>query len=118
MRCGKRQPLIKALTNMVDLSFSFTAPCWLWQAEKAAWHFVNLPADKSEEIKFFNENLTAKKRGWGAVKVIAKIGQTEWETSIFPQKNGSYILPIKAAVRKAEKILDGNTVTVALTIVL
>ncbi len=101
---------------MIDLSFDFTAACWLWQAEKAAWHFVSLPKEKSEEIKFFNENVSSKKRGWGAVKVLAKIGNTEWSTSIFPQKEGTYILPIKASVRKAEKILVGNQVNVSLII--
>jgi hypothetical protein len=102
---------------MIDLSFNFTGKCWLWQAEKASWHFISLPQDKSEEIKFFNENHSAKKRGWGAVRVTAKIGITEWETSIFPQaKAGTYILPIKANVRKAEKILEGNEVEVELKI--
>lgn len=101
---------------MIDLSFSFTATCWLWQAEKAAWHFVSLPKDKSEEIKFFHENMTTKKRGWGAVKVKATIGNTTWKTSIFPQKTGEYILPIKANIRKAEQILEGNTIKVNLIV--
>lgn len=101
---------------MIDLSFDFSAECWLWQAEKAAWHFVSLPKEKSEEIKFFNENMTTKKRGWGSVKVRAKIGSTEWRTSIFPQKESTYILPIKADVRKAEKVLVGNEVSVSLII--
>lgn len=102
---------------MVDLSFSFTSKCWLWQAEKAAWHFVTLPKDKSEEISFFNDNLTEKKRGWGAVKVRATVGCTSWNTSIFPSKQYSaYILPIKAEVRKKEGILENTDVKVALQI--
>lgn len=102
---------------MIDLSFEFTGECWLWQAEKAAWHFISLPKDKSEEIKFFNENMSHKKRGWGAVRVEATIGTATWKTSIFPQaKQGTYILPIKAAVRKKENILVGNEVAVALKI--
>lgn len=101
---------------MIDLSFSFTGQCWLWKAEKAAWYFISLPEEKTEEIKFFNENHHAKKRGWGSVRVIAKIGDTMWETSIFPQKKGVYILPIKASVRKKEKILVGNDVLVTLNI--
>ncbi len=101
---------------MIDLSFSFSAKCWLWQAEKAAWHFVSLPKEKSEEIKFFNENMSSKKRGWGAVKVLASVGETAWSTSIFPQKEGVYILPIKAGVRKAENIVEGSDVQIHLTI--
>ena len=102
---------------MIDLSFEFTGECWLWQAEKAAWHFISLPKDKSEEIKFFNENMSHKKHGWGVVRVEATIGNATCKTSIFPQaKQGTYILPIKVAVRKKENILVGNEVAVALKI--
>lgn len=101
---------------MIDLSFSFTGQCWQWKAGKAAWHFITLPIEKSEEIRFFHEGQSFKKRGWGAVKVQATIGTTSWETSIFPQKEGAYILLIKAEVRKKEKILAGNTVFVTLMI--
>ena len=102
---------------MIDLSFSFSAPCWRWQGGKAAWHFITLPEDKSEEIKFFSENLQGKRRGWGAVRVQATIGATTWQTSIFPQfKTKIYILPVKADVRKKEKILADNMVKVQLKI--
>ncbi len=102
---------------MIDLSFEFTAECWLWKAEKAAWHFITLPQDKSEEIKFFNENMHEKQRGWGAVRVTVTIGATSWETSIFPASQlNAYILPIKSDMRKKEKISAGNQVKAQLTI--
>jgi hypothetical protein len=101
---------------MIDLSFSFTGRCWLWQG-KGAWYFISLPKDKSEEIKFFSENIQVKKRGWGAVRVQVTIGNTCWETSIFPSKSlDAYILPIKAEVRKQEKIAVGDSVEVSLNI--
>jgi len=103
---------------MIDLSFTFTAECWLWQSGNAtAWHFITLPKDKSEEIKFFSENMHEKRRGWGAVRVQVTIGNTTWETSIFPSsKQEAYILPIKAEVRKKEKFAAGDSVTVKLKI--
>jgi hypothetical protein len=101
---------------MIDLSFTFTSECWLWQG-KGAWHFITLPKDKSEEIKFFDENMHEKRRGWGAVRVLVTIGKTSWETSIFPSSElKAYILPIKAEVRKKEKFSAGDTVTVKLKI--
>jgi hypothetical protein len=101
---------------MIDLSFSFTGKCWLWQG-KGAWHFITLPQDKSEEIKFFSEHHRSKRRGWGAVKVIAKIGDSSWETSIFPYaKEGAYILPVKSEVRKRQKIVAGDNVSLSLQI--
>jgi hypothetical protein len=102
---------------MIDLSFSFSGECWLWKSEKASWHFITLPEDKSEEIKYFSENIHGKRRGWGAVRVQATIGNTTWETSIFPFASANaYILPIKADVRKKEKILVENMVEVQLKI--
>ena len=102
---------------MLDLSFSCSGKCWLWQSSANAWHFITLPQDKSEEIKFFNENLHEKTRGWGAVRVLVTIGKTSWETSIFPSTQYSaYILPIKAEVRKKEKIAVGDLLNVKLII--
>ncbi len=103
--------------SMIDLSFSFVGECWLWQSTAAAWYFITLPTDKSEEIKFFSENMHDKRRGWGAVRVHATIGSTTWQTSIFPLKEvQAYILPIKAEVRKKEQIFVGNKVKVQLKI--
>lgn len=99
---------------MIDLEFSFASEVWLWQAEKAAWHFVALPVDMSEDIKAFTKHLA---RGFRSVKVEARIGETRWKTSIFPSKErGAYILPIKKSVRAAENIAAKSTVTVDLII--
>lgn len=100
---------------MIDFSFSFVGECWVWHGKQGAWHFITLPTDKSEEIKFFDEHIHEKRRGWGAVRVVVTIGTTTWETSIFPHSQaGAYILPLKADVRKKEKIGAGDNVTVKL----
>jgi len=86
---------------MIDLDFTLTAKVWLWQAEKAAWHFVTLPQEIAGQIKFTRERRT----GFGSVRVSVTIGDTSWKTSIFPAKEAdSYLLPIKAEVRKKEGI--------------
>ena len=101
---------------MIDLSFSFSAACWRWQSTATAWYFITLPEDKSEEIKFFSGHNSVR-RGWGAVRVQATIGKTTWQTSIFPySQSKAYILPVKAEVRKKEKILVDNVVEVQLKI--
>ena len=69
------------------------------------------------KIKFFNENLHGKRRGWGSVRVAVTIGNTHWQTSIFPSSQlNAYLLPIKSEVRKSEKIAVGDTVKLALKI--
>lgn len=103
----------------MELVVDFSGECWVWRAEKGTWHFITLPESASEEIQFFNSQDTTKKRGWGSVKVKASIGKTEWETSIFPHKSlKSFILPVKAAVRKAEAINSGENVSVKLVVFL
>jgi hypothetical protein len=49
------------------------------------------------------------------VPVRARIGATEWTTSLFP-KDGRYLIPVKTAVRRAERLDEGDTVTIALTV--
>ncbi len=102
---------------MLELDFTFTEKCWLWQADKGAWHFITVPKNHSEEIKFFTDNHFGKRRGWGAVRVSVTIGSSEWQTSIFPSKSlDAYILPIKADVRKKEKFSVDDLVNVRLKV--
>lgn len=68
----------------------------------SSWHFVTLPKKDALDIKKFQSPI---RRGFGAVRVEVTIGETTWETSIFPDKEtGSYILPLKRAIRKKEDI--------------
>lgn len=90
---------------MITLEYNFDAELWLWPA-KDAWHFITLPRDAAEEIRFFHP----QRRGFGSLRVEARCGGTTWRTSIFPDSNsGSFVLPVKAAVRKAEGITKGDT---------
>ena len=88
----------------------FDAEVWVWDARKSeTWTFVNLPDDASAEVR---EIAGAIPRGFGSVRVTATIGSTTWKTSIFPGSSGRYALPVKKAVRKAEALDIGDTVTV------
>jgi hypothetical protein len=74
----------------------------------SAWRFLVIPKKESSEIK---ERFGKKARGWGSLKVSAAVGKTSWETSIFPdKKSGTYMLPLKAQIRRAEGIDDRDTV--------
>lgn len=59
----------------------------------------------------------SSEEGWGRLKAVARIGKTKWETAIwFDSKAGSYLLPIKASVRKAEVVDEKTPVRVTLTL--
>jgi hypothetical protein len=77
------------------------------------WYFVKVNRDISNELKKLSDS-DVKKVGWGYIKVRAVIGKTSWTTTLFPQKNGPYLLAIKADVRKKENIEEGDIVRVKL----
>ena len=91
----------------------FRAKLWLWKAG-AAWHFLTLPKEMSTRIRFFAASPT---HGFGSVRVEATIGKTTWKTSLFPSKESkAYILPVKADVRRSEKLLVGKFAQVTLRV--
>lgn len=78
------------------------------------WRFLMLPKKSSEEIK---GKFGRSARGWGSLPVSVTVGKTAWDTSIFPDKKSStYLLPLKAKIRKVEHILDDDRVTFTITL--
>lgn len=95
-----------------ELTFAFEADLWVYSSGKASWHFVTVPAEDSHRIRF----LAGKTSGFGSVRVRVRIGQSRWSTSLFPDKaSGCYFLPLKAAIRTAERITSGDRVRIELT---
>ncbi len=86
---------------------------WVYAAEKAAWHFVCVDEKNSQAIKSKSKNRTA----FGSVKVIATIGKTAFQTSLFPDKrSGCYLLPLKKSVRDREDIFEGEVIDFLLSV--
>jgi len=96
---------------MLHLQFEFDGEIWFWRGP-APFFFVTVPAEQSEDLKMISGAVTY---GWGMIPVHARIGKTRWKTSLFP-KDGRFIVPVKASVRKAERIDEGDIVTVQLEI--
>ena len=93
----------------MDLEFS--GEIWFWKGP-APWYFVTVPDEECSELEATS---TFVSYGWGMIPVSAGIGGTDWKTSLFP-KDGRYVVPVKAWVRRAEELDVGDTVTVRLTI--
>ena len=78
------------------------------------WHFVSVSKKESKEIK---NKFGGVARGWGSLPVTVTVGTTTWKTSIFPEKQSdTYLLPIKAQVRKKEGIFARDTVSFSIEI--
>jgi hypothetical protein len=93
------------------MNIEFNGKIWFWQGP-APWFFVTVPAMQSRDLKAISGFVTY---GWGVIPVHVRIGETEWQTSLFP-KDGRYLVPIKASVRKAENLEQGDNVTVRLEV--
>ncbi len=90
----------------------FSGIIWFWKGP-APHHFVTVPVEQCGDLKAVSGFVTY---GWGMIPVKVRIGKTEFKTSLFP-KNGGYIVPIKTTVRKAEKLEEGDTVTIHLEVI-
>ena len=91
--------------------YSFKSKIWLYPG-KAGWHFLTLPVDVAKDIDYF---FSMDKRGWGSLPVQVTIGKSTWSSSIFPdKKSDSYLLPLKAIIRKKENLHESDEVFVLL----
>lgn len=95
--------------------YEMSEKVFLYPGETANWHFVPVTKKIGQEIR---ETYGKSVRGFGAVKVEVTIGQTNWLTSMFPDKySGSYILPLKVQVRKKEEIEAGDKIKFTIKLV-
>jgi hypothetical protein len=98
---------------MVQKVFTIKNKMWLWPSAQAAWHFMYVDGKVKDNIRKI-----AKPHHMGMVRVRAKLGETSWETSLFPhKKEDCFIMPIKKSVRQAEGVFDGDEVVVVLELI-
>ena len=95
----------------MDAPTAFEAEIWYWRGP-SPYHFVWVPEEVCVAIRAIAQAVTY---GWGMIPVRGRVGQTPFETSLFP-KDGRYVVPIKDAVRAAERVGRGDRVSVELTI--
>jgi Domain of unknown function (DUF1905) len=94
--------------------FRIRARVWLYPGESGQWHFITIP--KAETLRI-HAQYGSRKRGWGSLPVDVTIGTVNWRTSIFPEtKSGTFLLPIKASVRKQTGVCAEDLVTVLIQV--
>jgi len=90
-----------------------TGPLWLWSSVQGSWHFLTVPEEQAGQIRAHS---LLSRGGFGSVKVEVTTNGVAWRTSVFPQKSGGYILPVKASIRRDAGIAAGDDVTFELEI--
>ncbi|HSM52864.1 MAG TPA: DUF1905 domain-containing protein [Erythrobacter sp.] len=99
-----------------------SSPLTRWQGERGTWHLLVITGETAEAIAMHARLYRLEygtQRGFGSVKVMARIGETEWKSSVFPQKSSSqqereWILLVSRKVMRAEDIVAGDRVCVEL----
>lgn len=93
------------------MDVAFTGEIWHWRGP-SPYYFVTVPEEQSDDL---HELAGVVTYGWGMIPVQVRVGDTRWETSLFP-KNGRYVVPLKVAVRRSEGLDVGDTIAVQLTV--
>jgi hypothetical protein len=97
-----------------------TGPLWRWTSSSGTgtWHFLTIDGAAGEALSgtALMRRLEKSIGGFGSLKVSARIGDSVFKTSLFPSKELGWLLPVKAAVRKAEGLSEGDVVEVVLEV--
>nr|WP_315591066.1 DUF1905 domain-containing protein [Sphingomonas psychrotolerans] len=104
-----------------DAPLTFTAELWRWAPQppaKGSWHFVTLTGPQADAIRAraFELRAMGGGRGFGSVRVTARVNGVPFATSVFPHgESQGYLLPVKAEVRRAAGITAGDRVEVEIS---
>ena len=96
-----------------------TGALWRWTGgTSATWHFVTIDGEAGEALSAtaLMRRMEKSIGGFGSLKVAARIGDCAFKTSLFPSKSLGWLLPVKASVRKAEGLVEGDAVQVVLEV--
>jgi hypothetical protein len=113
-----RQLLLMNSSELGGDTISFTAPLLVWPTEKYGdIGYVRIEGAAAEAIiahELVRRLELGRRRGFGSVKVNVAVGNSRWSTSVFPQKQGGWFLPVKKAICRAEHIEAGDEVSARL----
>lgn len=95
-----------------------------WRGERGTYHLVILAGEQARllgERALLDRLEFGRRRGFGSIKVTARIGATIWRTSVFPQRGGEagasqvdYVLLVGRKVMRAEGLASGDRIELEL----
>jgi hypothetical protein len=89
--------------------FTFKGVVIEWRGP-APFYFIETPDKYAPEIKAIAAD---KSYGWGVLHAIVTIKNQSFKTALFP-KQGTYLVPLKNAIRSPLDLQVGDKVTVQL----
>ena len=104
----------------VGETVSATLPLTRWQGERGTYHLVTFVGDEAEALTThaaLQKLEFGRARGFGSIKLTARIGETEWRTSVFPQKTSTeWVLLVSKKVMHAENLSPGDRIEATLVL--
>ena len=95
-----------------------TFPLQRWQGDRGTYHLITISGEEAEAIAghaLMQRLELGRARGFGSVKVMARIGDTQWKSSVFPQnKQSEWVLLISKKVMRAEGLEPGQPIAVTI----
>ncbi|MEP3050832.1 MAG: DUF1905 domain-containing protein [Erythrobacter sp.] len=99
-------------------TLSVTLPLQRWQGDRGTYHLVKIIGTDADQIAMharLHRLEFGSQRGFGSVKVVATIGDTEWKTSVFPQeKSTEWFLLVSKKVMRAENLSEGDALSLTI----
>ena len=94
-----------------NVELEFDAVVIEWRGP-APFFYARLPVEAAAEITRVRKLVTY---GWGVIPAEVVINGASFATSLFP-KDGGYLLPLRASVRKAIGVTVGDVVSVSMQV--
>jgi hypothetical protein len=91
------------------MQVDFRGELWFWRGP-APFRFVTVPEVEAEQLAEVSDMVSY---GWGMIPARVTIGSTVWSTGLWPKDDG-YIVPVKRAVRAAERLELGDDIHLTL----
>ena len=108
-------------------------PLTCWRGDRGTYHLVVITGETADAIAMharLHRLEYGRQRGFGSVKVIARIGETQWKTSVFPQNKSApssseavgpqereWVLLVSKKVMRAEDLAEGDEVRLELELI-
>ncbi len=82
---------------------------WRWPGD-GGWHFITLDRDLTAKIR--------ERYGKGMIRIIARVGISSWNTSLFPHtRDKTYLICIKKIIRQNEDLFENDLVQLKFEII-
>ncbi len=94
---------------MLHLTFHTTIIEW---RGPSPFYFAPVPQEHADDIR---HAATLVSYGWGVIPVTVALGAARFTTSLFP-RDGTYLVPLKNAVRQKTGVTVGDEIEIDLMI--